>query len=61
MSYRHALKVLIPPFCGQWAAFYRPPLDVGVMFVCVFEQRACRTVNFNVSQSSVANHEVRPW
>jgi len=29
------------------------------MFVCMFEQRACWIANFNVSQSSVASHEVR--
>jgi len=34
-------------------------LDVGVMFVCVFKQRACLIANFNAARSLVANQEVR--
>jgi len=32
---------------------------MDVCLCVVFEQRACWIVNFNVSQSMVANHEVR--
>jgi len=34
-------------------------LEVGVVFVCMFEQRACLVANFNAARSIVANHEVR--
>ena len=33
--------------------------EMSAMFVCVFEQRACWIANFNASQSSVADQEVR--
>ena len=34
-------------------------LEVGAVFVCVFEQRACLIANFNATRSIVANHEVK--
>jgi len=53
------VKFITPEFRSSNRHCWRL-LDVGAMFVYVFERRACRTANFNAARSIVANHEDKP-
>jgi len=52
------LRYLLSLGLGSNNHRYRRLLDMGAMFMCVFEQRACLIVTFSIERSRVASHEV---